>query len=138
MLTRILFSCAALFAATELGIAADMNVTAPIYVSSWTGCYIGGHAGYGVAGATSYYSFPNSSVISKILATVFSTKGSPINDSITKASTAVAKPAVNFKPAPSFGAWKAIGHRSIRATATLFRADSIKAAFYSTSHSISR
>src|ERR1700733_13224180 len=50
MLTRILFSCAALFAATELGIAADLNVTAPLYVSSWTGCYIGGCAGPTAAG----------------------------------------------------------------------------------------
>jgi outer membrane immunogenic protein len=75
MLTKILFSCAALFAATELGIAADMNVTAPIYVSSWTGCYIGGHAGYGVAGATSYYSFPNSSVISNTFGNGFFNEG---------------------------------------------------------------
>jgi outer membrane immunogenic protein len=63
MLTKILLSCAALVAATELAVAADMYVQAPMYVPTWTGCYVGGHAGYGVATSNSYYASPASPVI---------------------------------------------------------------------------
>jgi outer membrane immunogenic protein len=63
MMIRILLSCAALLAATALAGAADIPVQAPLYVPTWTGCYIGGHAGYGAGTSTSYYASPVSPVI---------------------------------------------------------------------------
>lgn len=62
MWTKMLVACAALVGLTGLAGAADANLPppAPLYVSTWTGCYIGGHAGYGKATATSYYSSPAS------------------------------------------------------------------------------
>jgi outer membrane immunogenic protein len=49
MLRRVIVSGVALFGLTGLASAADMAFKAPppVYVSTWTGCYIGGHAGYG-------------------------------------------------------------------------------------------
>ncbi len=47
---KTLLSGVALVALTGFASAADMPLKAapvPVYVSTWTGCYIGGHAGYG-------------------------------------------------------------------------------------------
>jgi outer membrane immunogenic protein len=63
MMTRTLSALAALFAATALANAADLAIPAPGYVPTWTGCYVGGNAGYGTAAATSYYAYPVSPVI---------------------------------------------------------------------------
>src|SRR5262245_1703905 len=51
VMTRTLFAFAALFAATALANAADMEVQVQPRTASWTGCYIGGNAGYGSATA---------------------------------------------------------------------------------------
>jgi outer membrane immunogenic protein len=60
VMTRTLFAFAALFAATALANAADLGVPAAPRVATWTGCYIGGNAGYGHATARSYYATPAS------------------------------------------------------------------------------
>jgi outer membrane immunogenic protein len=58
MLHKALLSAAALIGLTGLASAADLAFKAPppVYVSTWTGCYLGGHAGYGLANSTSQYS----------------------------------------------------------------------------------
>ena len=58
MLNKMLFSWAALVSLPGLADAADMYVKAPppVYVPTWTGCYVGGHAGYGVGTSSSQYS----------------------------------------------------------------------------------
>jgi len=63
MMTKTLLALAALFAATELANAADVAIKAPPYVPTWTGCFVGGNAGYGTATAASYYASPASPVI---------------------------------------------------------------------------
>jgi outer membrane immunogenic protein len=63
MMIKVLLSCAALLAATALANAADIPLQAPLYIPTWTGCYIGGHAGYGSGTSTSYYASPVSPVI---------------------------------------------------------------------------
>jgi outer membrane immunogenic protein len=63
MMTKILLSFAAFLAATALANAADIPFQAPPHVPGWTGCYIGGNAGYGSATATSYYASPVSPII---------------------------------------------------------------------------
>src|SRR5262245_23259193 len=63
MMTKTLFAVAALFAATALANAADLAIQARPYAPTWTGCYVGGNAGYGTAAATSYYASPVSPVI---------------------------------------------------------------------------
>jgi outer membrane immunogenic protein len=63
MMIKTLFSCAALLAATALANAADFPAQPPLYVPTWTGCYIGGHAGYGSATSTSYYATPVSPIV---------------------------------------------------------------------------
>jgi opacity protein-like surface antigen len=64
MLKKMLYSCVALVGLTGYANSADLlPVPVPLYVPSWTGCYVGGHAGYGVAMTTSYYAYPNSSTI---------------------------------------------------------------------------
>jgi outer membrane immunogenic protein len=57
MLHKILLSSVALIGLTGLAGAADMYVKAPspVYVQTWTGCYIGGHAGYGTTTSSSQY-----------------------------------------------------------------------------------
>jgi outer membrane immunogenic protein len=60
MLSKMLVSCVALIGLTGFASAADMYVQAPVLVPTWTGCYVGGHAGYGAATATSYLSYPDS------------------------------------------------------------------------------
>jgi outer membrane immunogenic protein len=59
-MTKTLFAFAVLFAATALANAADLGVQATTHATSWTGCYIGGNAGYGSATARSYYAAPAS------------------------------------------------------------------------------
>ena len=58
MLRKAFLSTVALIGLTGLASAADMAFKAPppVYVSTWTGCYLGGHAGYGLANSTSQYS----------------------------------------------------------------------------------
>jgi outer membrane immunogenic protein len=63
MMTRTLFSLAAFVAATALANAADIAIPAPAPIPTWTGCYAGGNAGYGMASATSYYASPASPVL---------------------------------------------------------------------------
>ena len=63
MMTKTLFSLAALLAATAFADAADLTVQAAPHVATWTGCYVGGSSGYGTATANSYYASPASSVI---------------------------------------------------------------------------
>jgi opacity protein-like surface antigen len=48
MLRKMLLSGVALIGLTGLASAADLAFKAPppVYVPTWTGCYIGGHAGY--------------------------------------------------------------------------------------------
>jgi outer membrane immunogenic protein len=60
MLRKMIVSSVALIGLTGLASAADLYVKAPppVYVSTWTGCYIGGHAGYGNTTSTSQYSAP--------------------------------------------------------------------------------
>jgi outer membrane immunogenic protein len=55
MLRKMLLSAVALVGLTGLASAADLYVKAPppVYVSTWTGCYIGGHVGYGREESTS-------------------------------------------------------------------------------------
>jgi outer membrane immunogenic protein len=62
-MTRTMFAFAALFAATAFANAADMGVQVAPRVATWTGCYVGGNAGYGAATASSYYASPASSDI---------------------------------------------------------------------------
>jgi outer membrane immunogenic protein len=63
VMTKTLFSFAVLFAATALANAADVAIQAPPHVPTWTGCYVGGNAGYGTATAASHYASPASPVI---------------------------------------------------------------------------
>src|SRR5580704_1787855 len=60
MLKTMLLSGVALIGLTGLASAADMYVKAPpvLYVPTWTGCYLGGHAGYGQTTSTSSYNLP--------------------------------------------------------------------------------
>jgi outer membrane immunogenic protein len=57
MLKTMLLSGVALIGLTGLASAADLYVKAPppVYVPTWTGCYIGGHAGYGMTTSSSSY-----------------------------------------------------------------------------------
>ena len=56
MFNKLLVSGIALFGLTGVASAADLNVqAAPIYVPTWTGCYVGGHAGYGNEEANDQY-----------------------------------------------------------------------------------
>jgi outer membrane immunogenic protein len=57
MLHKALLSGVALIGLTGLASAADLYVKAPpvLYVPTWTGCYIGGHAGYGETTSSSQY-----------------------------------------------------------------------------------
>jgi outer membrane immunogenic protein len=59
MFHKMLFSSIALIGLTGLASAADMYVKAPapIYVSTWTGCYVGGNAGYGRSVSSHLFSF---------------------------------------------------------------------------------
>jgi outer membrane immunogenic protein len=63
ILNKLLLSCVTLIGLTGFARSADMYVQSLAPVSSWTGCYIGGHAGYGMATATSYYAYPDSPVL---------------------------------------------------------------------------
>jgi outer membrane immunogenic protein len=63
VMTRTMFAFAVLFAATALANAADLGIQAQPRVATWTGCYVGGNAGYGSATASSYYASPASSDI---------------------------------------------------------------------------
>jgi outer membrane immunogenic protein len=64
MFKKMLFSCVALVGLTGYANSADLlPVPVPVYVPSWTGCYVGGHAGYGLAASSSNYAYPNSSTI---------------------------------------------------------------------------
>ena len=65
MFHKMLFSSIALIGLTGLASAADMYVKAPapIYVSTWTGCYVGGHVGYGKAQTSSFYTFYDDGII---------------------------------------------------------------------------
>jgi outer membrane immunogenic protein len=58
MLHKLLLSSVALVGLTGLAGAADLAFKAPppVYISTWTSCYVGGHAGYGMANSTSQYS----------------------------------------------------------------------------------
>ena len=58
MLRKMIVSGVALVGLTGLANAADLAFKAPppVYIPTWTGCYIGGHAGYGMANSTSQYS----------------------------------------------------------------------------------
>ena len=49
VMTKTLFSFAVLFAATAIANAAEVAIQAPPHVATWTGCYVGGNAGYGTA-----------------------------------------------------------------------------------------
>jgi outer membrane immunogenic protein len=53
----MLISSVAVIGLTGLAGAADMPIKAPppVYFPTWTGCYIGGHAGYGVGTSSSQY-----------------------------------------------------------------------------------
>jgi outer membrane immunogenic protein len=62
-MTKTLFSFAVLFAATAIANAAEVAIQAPPHVATWTGCYVGGNAGYGTATAASHYASPASPVI---------------------------------------------------------------------------
>jgi outer membrane immunogenic protein len=57
MLQKSFILCAFVFALTGLAGAADMPIKAPspVYVPTWTGCYFGGHAGYGMGASSSQY-----------------------------------------------------------------------------------
>jgi opacity protein-like surface antigen len=60
MLRKMLLSGVALIGLTGLASAADLAFKAPppVYVPTWTGCYIGGHAGYGQTTSSSSYNAP--------------------------------------------------------------------------------
>jgi len=62
---RFLLPCVAAFGWIDLGRAADVDLppAVPPYVSGWSGCYIGGHAGYGTTTSDSVYSSPASPVL---------------------------------------------------------------------------
>jgi outer membrane immunogenic protein len=56
MLRKALLSAGTLIGLTGLATAADLPLKAappPVYVSTWTGCYVGGHVGYGREESTS-------------------------------------------------------------------------------------
>jgi outer membrane immunogenic protein len=58
VLRKLLISNIALIGLTGLASAADLYVkAAPIYVPTWTGCYVGGHAGYGTEQSNDQYTF---------------------------------------------------------------------------------
>jgi outer membrane immunogenic protein len=64
MLKKMLFSCFALIGLAGYANSADLNIVpVPAYVPTWTGCYLGGHAGYGAMTTSSYYAYPNSSAL---------------------------------------------------------------------------
>ena len=63
VMTKTLFSFAVLSAATAIANAAEVAIQAPPHVATWTGCYVGGNAGYGTATAASHYASPASPVI---------------------------------------------------------------------------
>src|SRR5699024_9777849 len=60
VMTRTMFAFAVLFAATALANAADLGIQPAPRAATWTGCYIGGNAGYGSAPASSHYASPAS------------------------------------------------------------------------------
>jgi outer membrane immunogenic protein len=58
MLNKLLVSSVVLIGLTGFASAADLYVkAAPIYVPTWTGCYVGGHAGYGTEQSNDQYTF---------------------------------------------------------------------------------
>jgi outer membrane immunogenic protein len=58
ILNKLLLSSVALIGLTGFASAADLYVkAAPIYVPTWTGCYVGGHAGYGTEQSNDQYTF---------------------------------------------------------------------------------
>jgi outer membrane immunogenic protein len=59
MLRKAIVSTVALVGLTGFASAADLAFKAPppVYVPTWTGCYIGGHAGYGQTTSTSQYTY---------------------------------------------------------------------------------
>jgi outer membrane immunogenic protein len=58
MLHKMLLSGVAVMGLTGLAGAADMPLWAPppVYVPTWTGCYFGGHGGYGTTTSSSQFS----------------------------------------------------------------------------------
>jgi outer membrane immunogenic protein len=65
MLQKTFIMCASLVVLTGLASAANMPLKAspaPIYISTWTGCYIGGQAGYGKTTSSSQYDAPIASL----------------------------------------------------------------------------
>jgi outer membrane immunogenic protein len=59
MLKKMLLSGVSLASLAGVTLAPDplkARPLAPVYVPTWTGCYVGGHAGYGVANSSSEYS----------------------------------------------------------------------------------
>ena len=59
MIHKLLLSTVAVIGLTGLASAADMplRAPAPVYVPSWTGCYIGGNLGYGRSTSSHLFSF---------------------------------------------------------------------------------
>jgi opacity protein-like surface antigen len=58
MLRKLFLSSIAFIGLTGLANAADLYVkAAPIYVPTWTGCYVGGHAGHGTEQSNDQYTF---------------------------------------------------------------------------------
>jgi outer membrane immunogenic protein len=56
--------------------AADMALkAAPVYIPTWTGCYVGGHAGYGKGDATHHVQFDDVAPAEFISTDNFSPKG---------------------------------------------------------------
>jgi outer membrane immunogenic protein len=65
---KTLLSGVALVALTGFASAADMPLKAapvPVYVSIWTGCYIGGHAGYGKEHSSDQYTVVEPGIFGK-------------------------------------------------------------------------
>jgi outer membrane immunogenic protein len=60
---RLALSCVILAASTGLAGAADIAVPPPPDAPTWTGCYVGGHGGYGATKSNSFYSSPVSPVL---------------------------------------------------------------------------
>jgi outer membrane immunogenic protein len=59
MLPKMMLSGVAMIGLTGFASAADLYVKGPpVYAPTWTGCYLGGHAGYGITTSTSQYSSP--------------------------------------------------------------------------------
>jgi hypothetical protein len=120
MLHKLLLSSVALVGLTGLAGAADLAFKAPppVYVPTWTGCYLGGHAGYGMANSTSQYS--------AIEMAEAGLMASSMKVTTTRGSSAVVRPGVSTKPARSFGVLRATGHLSAIPPATITLAASQK------------